>query len=103
MDAANYAMDNYDITRQTRGTTTYSQKIELQYTATTDYMTDEEAAYLQNLFMAPDVRVRFGKQGHFEPVTLLTNSWTEKTHRKNQLFQYEVTFKRAHGIKSQRG
>ena len=103
MDAANYAMDTYDITRQTRGTTTYSQKIELQYTATTDYMTDEEAKYLENLFMAPDVRVRFGKEGFFEPVTILTSSYTQKTNRKDQLFQYEVQFKRAHGIKSQRG
>jgi len=91
-----------------RGYTTYSQKIEERYLATTGYMDDATAFYLRNLYQSPDVRVRltdkYSELGDvFFPVNLLTNRWNEKNYKKDKLFQYEATFKLANNIKSMRG
>lgn len=86
-----------------RGYTTYSQQLEETYVANTRFLQDYEAAFLENLFISPDVKVRFGDEMAWYPVTLLTNTFTEKNFRKDKLFQYEISFKKAHNIKSQRG
>jgi hypothetical protein len=86
-----------------RGETVYSQKIDEIYTATTDFMDDATAQYLQNLFMSPDTRVRFGDSANWFPVTITSNSYTERTYQKDKLFQYEISFRMAHPLKSQRG
>ena len=86
-----------------RGYTTFSQKLEERYVANTRFLQDYEADFLQNLFISPDVHVRFGDDTDWFPVTLLTTSYTERNYRKDKLFQYEISFKKAHNIKSQRG
>ena len=86
-----------------RGNTVYSQEIDEIYTATTDYMDDQHAEFLQNLFMSPDTRVRFGSDPDWFPVVLTSNSYTERTYRKDRMFQYEITFRLANPLKSQRG
>ena len=86
-----------------RGYTTFSQKLEERYVANTRFLQDYEAEFLQNLFISPDVHVRFGDDTDWFPVTLLTTSYTERNYRKDKLFQYEISFKKAHNIKSQRG
>jgi len=91
-----------------RGYTTYSQKIEERYLATTGFMDDTTAFYLRNLYQSPDVRVRltdkYSELGSvFFPVNMLTNRWNEKNFQKDKLFQYEATFKLANNIKSMRG
>lgn len=91
-----------------RGYTTYSQKIEERYLATTGFMDDATALYLRNLYQSPDVRVRltdkYSELGSvFFPVNMLTNRWNEKNFQKDKLFQYEATFKLANNIKSMRG
>lgn len=100
-ESADYAGTTYQVTPEARGTTTYSQMIKEQYRAMTDWLTDDEAQYLEKLFTAPDVRVKFGNDWY--PVTSLTNAYTKKTYRKDKLFQYEIRFELAHPVKSQRG
>ena len=92
-----------DVNTYDRGQTAYSQQIEEIWTATTDYMDDATAEYLENLFKSPDTRVRFGDSASWFPVTLTSNSYTKKSYRKDNLFQYTITFKLAHPLKSQRG
>lgn len=84
-----------------RGYRTFSQQLTDKYTVRTDWLTDEEAAYLKNLFISPDVRANLGDG--FVSVTLLNSTYVEKTVRKDQLFQFEIQFKTAYNIKSQRG
>ena len=75
----------------------------------TGYMSDEEAKYLEGLFNSPDVRVRLGMNApagydaYFFGCNVTSASWTEKSYRKDQLFQYEIRFKLANNLKSQRG
>lgn len=84
-----------------RGYRTFSQQLTDKYTVRTNWLTDEEAAYLENLFISPDVRANLGDG--FISVTLLNTSYVEKTVRKDKMFQYEIQFKTAYNIKSQRG
>lgn len=106
-EAANYNSGSYNVNIYDRGTTTYSQELGQEFTAFTDYLSDAEALFLEKLFISADVKVRFNdsadNQYQWVPVTLMNKAYTEKTVRKNQLFQYDITFRIAHNIKSQRG
>ena len=84
-----------------RGYRTFSQQLTNKYTVRTNWLTDYEAAYLENLFISPDVRANLGSG--FVSVTLLSTSYVEKTVRKDKMFQYELQFKTAYNLKSQRG
>ena len=98
-----------------RGFTAYSQKIEEMYEMSSKYLTDKEAVYIQHLFRSPDTRVKLpdvepyidsqsGEEIYkFEPVMLTSNTYTQKTYKKDKLFQYTIKFKMANNIKSQRG
>ena len=74
---------------QLNGITSYNQSMEEIFTATTGYMHEEFAKYLQYMFQSPNISAN-GK-----PIQLLTTSWTEKTFAKDKLFQYEVRYKLA--------
>ena len=101
--AADYNGVTYQVEPEDRGTTTYSQQLDQEYIANTDYISDLDAEWMESLFVSPDVRVRFSGETQWFPVTLTSSSYTQKTFKKDRLFQYEVRFKLAHGIKSQRG
>jgi len=100
---------SYTTSTGARGYTTYSQEIQETFTAETGYMSDEDADYLEGLFNSPDVRVRLGLNGppayeaYFFGCNVTSASWTEKSYKKDKLFQYEIKFKLANNVKSQRG
>jgi len=107
-EAANYNAATYNVNIYDRGTTVYSQNLPEEFTAFTNYLSDAEALYLQGLFISADVKVRFNdapgaQQFEWVPVSLISTDYTEKTYRKDRLFQYNIKFALAHNIKSQRG
>ena len=107
-EAADYNGTSYDVNVYDRGTTVFSQTLMEKFTAFTDYVTDAEAKYLEGLFISADVKVRFNdmdipQRYEWYPISLLSTTYTEKTYRKDRLFQYNIDFKLAHNIKSQRG
>ena len=90
------------------GTTVYSQSNEQTITMTTDWLTDEEALYLENLYRSGSVRMRINPKDPnldfmFVPVVVQNMSYIEKNYRKDKLFQYEVTIKLSQGLSTQRG
>ena len=104
--AADYNSNNYSVDLQDRGYTTYSQKIENTFKATSGYMKDEEAELLKHLFQSAEVKVRFSEgpyANQWVPVIITNTTYTEKTYRRDRLFQYTVNFKLASNIKSMRG
>ena len=104
--AADFNSTSYNVDIQDRGYTTYSQKLEEVYEVQSDYMNDSEAKTLQSLFTSADVLVRFSEgdlANEWVPVKLLNSQYVERNYRKDKLFQYTMTFKIAHNIKSQRG
>ena len=105
-ETADYNSTSYNVDPQNRGFTTYSQKIQETYLATSGFMNDMEAASLESLFTSADVMVRFSNgewANQWIPINILSNQYVEKNYRKDKLFQYEVRFKLANNIKSQRG
>ena len=60
------------------------------YTVQSDFINDEEAYLLRSMFRSPQIRVKVG--GTWNAAKLLNTSYVQKTHRKNKLFQYEVSF-----------
>ena len=105
-EAADYNDLSYDVNEQSRGTTVYSQKIKETWTATTGYINDYEAELLGSMFKSAQVNARFSEgeyKNEWIPVKLTSNSYIQKTNRKDRLFQYTVTFQLASNIKSQRG
>jgi hypothetical protein len=102
-----------------RGYKTASQQLEQEYVITTGYMTDQEAKFLENMFTSPDIKLRFSAETDpvqpyelvpfstydttgqlFRPIVITGKSYTERTYRKDRLFQYEIRFKLAHPKKS---
>ena len=105
-EAADYNSSDYSVDLLSRGYTTYSQTIKETWTATTGYINDAQAKLLESLFKSAQVNVRFSTgeyANQWVPVRLQTASYTEKTNRKDKLFQYTATFTIASNIKSQRG
>ena len=105
-EAADYNDTRYIVNKQSRGFTTYSQSIKEDWTAMSGYMNDEEAALIESMFKSPQVNVRFSTgeyANQWLPINLISSSYTEKTYRKDRLFQYTVNYKLANNIKSQRG
>lgn len=96
--SSSFAVNAYD-----RGQTTFSQDLTVNRTINTRFLSDAEAAWLKNLFISPDVRVRYEGTTEFIPITITNNQWTERTFRKDKLFQNTLQFVEAHKINSQRG
>lgn len=86
-----------------RGETVYNQSAEVNYVANTKYLSDDESQYLKNLYLSPDVKVKFGTAGNWESAILTSNTWTEKTYRKNKMFQHTINFKLANKLNMQGG
>tara|TARA_R110002020_G_scaffold445881_1_gene657841 strand:+ start:4277 stop:5689 length:1413 start_codon:yes stop_codon:yes gene_type:complete len=104
--AADYNSTSYDVDLQDRGSTTYSQKIENLFSVQSGYMQDKEAELLKHLYQSGEVKVRFSEGAYanqWVPVILTNTRYTEKTFRKDRLFQYDVSFKLASNVKSMRG
>jgi len=67
---------------------------------------DEEAKLLESMFKSASVMVRFSVgeyANQWVPIQLLSSKYTQKTVRKDRLFQYTVNYRLANNIKSQRG
>ena len=105
-ESADYNGSSYSVDIHDRGYTTYSQQIKEVYTVTSGFINDQEAQNLESLIRSADVNVRFSEgdlANQWQPVRLQTNSYIQKTNRKDRLFQYTITFTIAHNLKSQRG
>ena len=93
-----FAIPSYD-----RGMKIYREDVEEIYSINTRFLSDNEASFLKNLFISPDVKVRFRNETTWYSVSITDTSWVEKTYRKNKLFQYTLNFKMANKLNIQNG
>ena len=66
-----------------------------------DWMSDEVSEWLQELYQSTNVNIYI--DGRWEPCTILTSNYTQKTYARNQLFQHELQVEFANNQKIQRG
>lgn len=103
---ADYNALSYTADIEDRGYTTYSQKIQNDFSVQSNWMNDDEAKLLKHLYQSAEVKVRFQDgtyDGQWVPVTITNTSYIEKNYRKDRLFQYTVRFRLASNIKALRG
>lgn len=77
-----------------RGERVFKTDATTSYTLNTKYLNDDESKFLENLFISSDVRVRLPGQP-WRPCVLESNSYVEKTFRKDRLFQHTINIKMA--------
>lgn len=99
-----------DMILNDRGEKVYSQRIQKEIKMTTDWLYDYEAEFLESLFKSAEVSYIDQDQTYgvnqVEQViqaTITNKKLTEKSYRRNKLFQFEITLKDAYNIQSQRG
>ena len=79
----------YNISR--RGNNAYYTNINEIFTANSDWLTQEEADWLQGLFYSPNVYIQEGS--NMVPVIINSNDFVSRTNPRSQkLFQYAITF-----------
>lgn len=92
---------SFTIDPHERGRTVFSSMADSEMTLSTDWMSDATSEWLRELYMSPSVMIY--TDGEWEPVTIVTQTYEEKTYAREQLFQHEITVKFANNQKVQRG
>jgi len=91
------------ISEGAKGYTVFGQQLNGIYTIRTDWLTDEYSEFLKNLFVSADVRVKLPGSTTWDSVSLQSSTYDVKTVRKDRMFQYELKFRMANNLNSQRG
>lgn len=87
----------YDIKR--RGNNAYYTNINEQFTANSNWLTQEEADWLDGLFYSPNVYIQDGN--NMLPVIITSNAFTSRTNPRTQKnFQYAITYTLANNKRS---
>lgn len=87
--------------QQRRGRTQYYNKVTKQHTVESDYLTQEYADSLRELFYSTNVYVQEGTT--FEPVVITNANITEKTNPRTQkLFRYTANYEYANEVRPRR-
>jgi len=86
----------YDISR--RGASQFYNKLDQTKIVTTDYLTQTDADWIQELIFSAQVYVQEGSD--FLPVVITNATVTEKTNPRSQkLFNYEISFQYANQLR----
>ena len=91
----------WNIDETGRGRTTFSTMATTQMTLQSDWMTDEESKWLEELFTSPSANIYIN--GAWEPVIILSTEYQQMTSARNGMFQHEVTIQFANDKNIQRG
>ena len=85
-----------------RGETVFSQRGVDGITLTTKFLEDNEAEFLRNLYLSPDVKIKFRDETEWIPVTLQDQEWTQRTFRKDKFFQYTINLNYSNDLNTQK-
>lgn len=100
---ADWSGPTIEVNSYNRGERVFNKSQEVEYTATTKLLTDNEAEYLKNLYLSPDVKVRFAGDTNWTPVILTDSEYTQRRYRYDKAFQFTINFKLANKNQIQRG
>lgn len=98
----------YNYTIGDRGKTILSQKAEPKMTITSNWLTETESVWLEELLTSPDVYVlgnssvlNTAATGYKLPIIITDNSYEVKTYLRNQVFNLQLNFKYAYDLNLQ--
>mgnify|MGYP005671026157 FL=1 len=95
LDASYYNQGTYD-----GGTRVFNVNATETIEANTDFVNEEEAAILEELFLSPDVYMQTGNI--FEPVVINETEYVKQTSANDMLKQYIITIEKGHNKRVQR-
>ena len=91
-----FAIRDYD-----RGRTAFSSQVQTEMTISTNWMDDATSKWLEELFVSPHINIY--TDGKWEPCTIVTGSYEQKTYSREGMFQHQITVRFANNKKVQRG
>lgn len=98
----------YNYTIGDRGKTILSQKAEPKMTITSNWITEKESAWLEELITSPEVYVlgntsnlNTANTGYKLPIVVTDNNYEVKTYLRNQVFNLQLNFKYAYDLNLQ--
>jgi hypothetical protein len=92
---------NWDYTIGDRGKTLLAQKAEIKMTMVSNWITESDAAWLEELLTSPDVFVLSTTNTTKLPIIVTDNTYEVKTALRNQLFNLTLNYKFAYDINLQ--
>lgn len=98
-----WSSPTFEVDPSLRGERVFNKSQVEEYTASTGFITDEEDTYLKNLYLSPDVKVRFAGESQWVPVILTNNTYTNRRFKYDRLFQHTINFKLSNINQIQRG
>jgi hypothetical protein len=81
-----------DINPSTYGTTVFNVNLQQAWTASTDWLSEQDSAWLRDLFKSPSVHVYLPGNPQPTLVQITDSSYSEQTFAREKLFQYFVSF-----------
>ena len=100
------ALGNYQDTKYSYGvyqggTNNYGVTANETIEANTDFISEEEAAALEELFTSPSVFMQ-NTNGDYEPVVITESEYTKQTSANDRIIQYTIGLHKAHNKRIQR-
>lgn len=86
--------NQYNYSIGDRGRDIINVRTQEKHGATTDWIKDNEASDLMEMFRSPDVYII--KDDNIYPIIITTSGYDEKTVRNNRLFNYTIGFEMAY-------
>ena len=83
------------------GTRTYNVNAIQTIEANTDWLTEDDAVYMEELFTSPDVYMQ-NTNNEFEPVVVSERDYTKQTKANDKLIQYVISIQKGHETRVQR-
>lgn len=96
-----WSESTWNIDETGRGRRTFSTRSTTEMTLQSDWMTDAESIWLEELFNSPHALIYIN--GAWEPVVILTTEYQQMTSARNGMFQHEITVQFANDKNIQRG
>ena len=84
------------------GTRAYNVNAVETIEANTDFMNEDEAAILEELFLSTDIYMQSNEGDIFEPVVISDTEYIKQTTANDKLIQYVISIEKAHNTRVQR-
>ena len=96
-----WSESTWNIDETGRGRRTFATRATTEMTLSSDWMTDAESQWLEELFTSPHALIYVN--GAWEPVVILSTEYNQMTSARNGMFQHEITVQFANDKNIQRG
>lgn len=96
-----WSQSDFNIDPTGRGRTAFNTNGTTVMQLSTNWMTDAESQWLEELYMSPSVMIYLN--GVWEPVVVTSNAYEQKSYSRDKMFQHTIEVQFANDKQSQRG